>query len=124
MAIRRRVFIVEQRVPEELVVDGLDAHCRHYLGEIGGLPIATARVLPKGDTVKIQRVAVLQTHRGASHGAQMMRHLLDDLKPQFKSAVLGAQMHAIPFYERLGFTAFGPIYQDAGIDHRDMRIAL
>jgi len=33
---------------------------------------------------------------------------------------LSAQLHAIPFYERLGYTARGPVYLDAGIEHRDM----
>jgi ElaA protein len=34
--------------------------------------------------------------------------------------VLGAQTHAIPFYESIGYRAFGPEYLDAGIPHRDM----
>ncbi len=33
---------------------------------------------------------------------------------------LGAQVHALGFYEALGFEAFGPVYDDAGIPHRDM----
>jgi predicted GNAT family N-acyltransferase len=33
---------------------------------------------------------------------------------------LGAQIHALGFYERLGFAAVGPVYMDAGIEHRDM----
>jgi predicted GNAT family N-acyltransferase len=37
---------------------------------------------------------------------------------------LGAQTHALGFYESLGFTAVGPIYDDAGIDHRDMVLNL
>mgnify|MGYP002653135186 CR=1 FL=1 len=35
-----------------------------------------------------------------------------------------AQTHALGFYERLGFVAFGPVYDDAGIPHRDMQLAL
>ncbi|MEO0503034.1 MAG: GNAT family N-acetyltransferase, partial [Pseudomonadota bacterium] len=37
---------------------------------------------------------------------------------------LGAQTHALSFYEKLGFEAFGPVYDDAGIPHRDMERAL
>jgi len=48
----------------------------------------------------------------------------EDLKADFTHAVLGSQTHAIGFYERLGFTPFGPEYDDAGIPHRDMRRAL
>jgi predicted GNAT family N-acyltransferase len=29
-------------------------------------------------------------------------------------------MHAIPFYERLGYVARGPVFLDAGIEHRWM----
>ena len=39
----------------------------------------------------------------------------------FARAVLGAQIGALGFYERLGFAAYGPVYDDAGIEHRDMR---
>jgi predicted GNAT family N-acyltransferase len=36
----------------------------------------------------------------------------------------GAQLHALGFYEKLGFSAYGPVYLDAGIEHRDMILAL
>jgi predicted GNAT family N-acyltransferase len=38
--------------------------------------------------------------------------------------MLGAQVHALGFYERLGFAAVGPVYRDAGIEHRDMVLEL
>ena len=37
---------------------------------------------------------------------------------------LGAQTHALGFYEKLGFEAQGPVYDDAGIEHRDMVLTL
>lgn len=39
-------------------------------------------------------------------------------------ARLGSQTHAIGFYEKLGFAAEGPEYDDAGIPHRDMTLRL
>ena len=36
------------------------------------------------------------------------------------SVLLSSQVSAIPFYERLGYRADGPVYEDAGIPHRDM----
>jgi predicted GNAT family N-acyltransferase len=36
--------------------------------------------------------------------------------------MLGAQLKAISFYERLGFTAFGEVFLDAGIEHRMMSL--
>ncbi len=123
-SIRRVVFIEEQKVSLEDEVDGKDEECRHYLGFVNDVPVATGRVLKLGRNAKIQRVAVLGEHRCAGLGLALMRFILLDLRPEFETAVLGAQTHAIGFYEQLGFEAFGAEYDDAGIPHRDMRIAL
>ena len=37
---------------------------------------------------------------------------------------LSAQTHAIPFYAKSGFKVCSEIYDDAGIPHRDMVLAL
>ena len=39
-------------------------------------------------------------------------------------AMLGAQLDALGFYEQLGFTAYGEVFDDAGIDHRNMELML
>ena len=44
--------------------------------------------------------------------------------PGVTKVKLGAQTHALGFYERLGFTAYGPEFDDAGIPHREMVLAL
>lgn len=38
-----------------------------------------------------------------------------------RELVLAAQLHALPFYARLGFQAFGAEFEDAGLPHRMMR---
>lgn len=124
-AIRRRVFIEEQNVPEELELDDLDATAVHLLATQDGRPVGTARLLVAGETAKIGRVAILPELRGTGAGAALMRAALDELRARgVRTAKLGAQTHAIGFYERLGFTAYGPEYDDAGIPHRDMSLAL
>lgn len=124
-AIRRRVFIEEQAVPEELELDELDATAVHLLATMDGRPVGTARLLVEGETAKIGRVAVLPELRGTGAGAALMRAALDELRARgVRTAKLGAQTHAIGFYERLGFTAHGPEYDDAGIPHRDMSLRL
>ncbi|GFE64345.1 GNAT family N-acetyltransferase [Litoreibacter roseus] len=123
--IRRVVFIEEQNVSEAEEMDDRDGDCSHYLMWDGETPIATARVLPMGNTAKIQRVAVMKSHRGGGTGAQLMRYVMEQCrKDGFNTAVLGAQTYAIGFYERLGFEAYGPEYDDAGIAHRDMTAEL
>ena len=120
LSIRREVFIQGQNVPEEIEIDGEDPDCIQYLATVNGAPAATARVKPLGTTAKIQRVAVLDAHRGTGLGAQLMRFILDDLRSEFNDALLGSQVHAIGFYEKLGFKVFGPEFDDAGIPHREM----
>ncbi|WP_299362159.1 GNAT family N-acetyltransferase [uncultured Paracoccus sp.] len=122
LTIRRAVFVEEQNVPEALEHDGHDATAVHLLASEAGRPVGTARLLIRGNTGKIGRVAVLADRRGQGLGAALMRAALDELRaiPGVKLARLGAQTHALAFYEKLGFTASGPVYDDAGIPHRDM----
>ncbi|MCV2448012.1 GNAT family N-acetyltransferase [Paracoccus sp. DMF] len=126
-AIRRAVFIVEQAVPEAEEWDGRDGEAIHLLArDATGAAIGTARILTEGQTGKIGRVAVLQSARGTGAGAALIRAALARLRamPGISRAKLGAQTHAIGFYEKLGFAAYGPEYDDAGIPHRDMALEL
>lgn len=121
-ALRRAVFIDEQGIAEADEWDDLDAGAIHLLALQDGRPIGTARLLTEGETGKIGRVCVLASARGTGAGVALIEAALDALRtrPGLTRAKLGAQCHALGFYERLGFAAFGPIYDDAGIPHRDM----
>lgn len=121
LAIRRKVFVEEQSVPEDLECDAADATAVHLLATLDGRPVGTARLLIDGPEGKIGRVAILPDCRGTGAGAALMRAALVELRARGVTiARLGAQTHALGFYEKLGFTAHGPIYDDAGIPHRDM----
>ena len=125
MPIRRTVFVDEQNVPEELEHDEHDATATHLLAVTDDGPIGTARLLIDGNVGKIGRVAVLRNARGTGAGVALIRAALDELRARgCATAKLGAQTHATGFYEKLGFAAFGPEYDDAGIPHRDMTRAL
>ena len=123
-ALRRVVFIDEQGVPEHEEIDDLDPLSLHLLAEDAGKPVGTARVYIAEGIAKIGRVCVLQSHRGKGLGAALIRAALEASKGKATTAKLGAQLHALGFYEALGFTATGPVYDDAGIDHRDMVLPL
>lgn len=121
LAIRMAVFVDEQGVSEAEEIDGEDGACLHWLATDAEGPVATLRVRLAGDRAKVQRVAVLARARGAGVGAALMRAVMAELAGMgVARAVLGAQVAAIGFYERLGFAAYGPVYDDAGIPHRDM----
>jgi ElaA protein len=126
LALRRRVFIEEQGVSEAEEVDGLDPLALHLLAMRDATPVGTARILPEGAVGKIGRVCVLEEARGTGLGAALIRAAVAELRarPGVATAKLGAQLHALGFYERLGFEAVGPVYMDAGIPHRDMMMAL
>jgi predicted GNAT family N-acyltransferase len=124
--IRRVVFVLGQDVPEELEVDGLDPTCTHFLAAVDGEPAGTARLrITDNGAAKAERVAVFDRFRGRGVGAAVMRTLEAEAAKRGHSEVrLGAQCDVIPFYERLGYRAYGPVFDDAGIDHRMMKIAL
>jgi predicted GNAT family N-acyltransferase len=116
-AIRREVFCAEQGVPEAVEIDGLDPECRHYLARRGGDAVGTARTRSLGAEggVKIERVAVLKSVRGAGIGKALMDRLLGDISAG--PAVLNAQLEVEGFYAKLGFVSEGEVFQEAGIDH-------
>lgn len=121
-ALRRTVFIEEQGVSEADEVDDLDDQAIHLLATLNGKPVGSARLLVLGEVGKVGRVCVLPETRGTGLGAALMRAAVERFRtePGVKKVKLGAQTHALGFYERLGFTATGPEFDDAGIPHRDM----
>lgn len=122
-AVRRAVFIEEQGVPEALEWDGLDASCHHVLvTAAGNRPVGAGRMKPDGH---IGRMAVLKDCRGQGIGSAMLTALLDFARQQHGTRVyLHAQVPAIIFYEKHGFTVDSEEFMDAGIPHRRMVMRL
>ena len=121
--VRRAVFIDEQGVPEPDEWDGLDPGSRHVLAVIPKRDaVGTARLEPTG---KIARVAVLPQYRGTGIGAALVGYLVDLARTLGHTRVyLNSQSSAVGFYERLGFRAEGPEFDEVGIPHRRMSLQL
>ncbi|MEM6590085.1 MAG: GNAT family N-acetyltransferase [Pseudomonadota bacterium] len=125
LELRRVVFMLEQGVSEEEERDGCDDSAHHILARLDGQPVGCARILIEGDKGKIGRVCVLADQRGTGLGKALIEGCLAHLTSLgLTRAVLGAQTHALGFYEALGFTAFGEEFDDAGIPHRMMERGL
>ena len=124
-ALRRAVFIEEQGVSEADELDDLDGVAVHLLAIVDGRPMGSARIIPGEGYGKIGRVCVLAEARGTGLGAALMREAVQECRRLgLKTARLGAQTHALGFYEALGFEAVGPVFDDAGIPHREMILTI
>ena len=120
--IRREVFIREQGIPESEEWDGEDAACIHVLATLNREPVGTGRLNPAG---KIGRIAVMSGTRGRGIGTRILRCLiLEARRHGIREPFLHAQVQAVPFYERLGFSREGEEFDEAGIPHVRMSLVL
>lgn len=123
--LRYTVFTGEQGVAPDIDVDGNDEGAAHFLCSLGGVPVGTARVLPKNEDAKIGRVCVLRAHRGKGLGqALVLAAVAWAREAGLRRAILGAQVDAILFYKALGFEPFDKVFLDADIEHQMMSLAL
>ena len=130
LAIREVVFIEEQSVPEGIERDAEDARAFHVLAFQGGHAIGTGRLvrLPgpasgdAGTWAQIGRMAVLSAHRKARVGSLLLAALEAEARRQELTGILmHAQLYAIGFYRHHGYEPVGPVFDEAGIDHVEMR---
>ncbi|MFW2045759.1 GNAT family N-acetyltransferase [Acinetobacter variabilis] len=120
--IREAVFIQEQQIAPEEEWDAEDAISTHFVAYLQDQAMATARLLKNHS---IGRVAVLQSARGTGIGYKTMRAVIDQAKAEQREFVkLSSQVHAIGFYQNLGFDVQGEEYLDCGIPHIDMYLSL
>jgi|AntRauTorcE11898_2_1112593.scaffolds.fasta_scaffold00084_50 predicted GNAT family N-acyltransferase len=137
-AVRRAVFVEEQDVDEDLEWDDWDDHdtTTHFVAyartdgtddeDADERPVGAARLRPKdpdtADVGKIERVAVLDTHRNRGIG----RALMDALEAHgvdhgYDTFHLHSQTQAADFYATLGYERYGDEFDEAGIPHVEMR---
>lgn len=120
-ALRREVFVWEQRVPPEIEMDEEDFTATHVVAVLQGEAVGTLRLLDKPDTVKIGRVAVKRDWRGHGIAKAMMLFAMESCRAAGRTRFsLAAQTDKLGFYEKLGFVAHGPEFDDAGMPHRAM----
>lgn len=118
-ALRHEVFVVGQGVPAELELDELDAVSDHAVVVLDGEVVGTGRLLPDGT---IGRMAVAEKARGRGIGAEVLACLEDQARVRGHGVVeLHAQLHAAGFYDKAGYTPYGEVYLEAGIEHVSMR---
>ena len=121
--VRRRVFIIEQKIPESEEWDDADENSSHVLAFSEKRDaVGTGRLEPTG---KIARLAVLGEYRGQGVGSAMLIRLVEEARQRgFDQVYLHAQMHALNFYKKFGFVSDEEIFSEGGIPHVLARLDL
>jgi len=118
-AIRKTVFVVEQKCPAELEWE-YEKESTHFLIFYNRKPVATARHRKTKKGYKLERFAVLKEERGKGYGHKVLKAILEDLKNFSGLIYMHAQCDVVPFYEKLNFKKIGDIFEEAGILHYKM----
>ena len=132
-AVRTDVFVGEQGVPADLELDALDDLADHLVAYDGDRAVGAGRLVVEppgfegsdpdlGPVGHLGRLAVRPEARGTGLGLDLVAAVEARARERgLRVMVLSAQTHALRFYERLGYTAYGPVFDDAGLPHRWMR---
>lgn len=130
LAIREVVFIEEQSVPEHLERDEEDASAYHVLALSKGHAVGTGRLVAlaaapgteSGAWGQVGRMAVLQTARKHGVGHRMLSTLEAEAQRRgMVGIMLHAQLSAMEFYKRYGYEPSGPVFEEAGMPHLEMK---
>ncbi|MDQ0253913.1 putative GNAT family N-acyltransferase [Evansella vedderi] len=120
--VRRKVFIEEQQVPEEIEVDEHEAESIHFVAYDNGEAVGAGRLRVFEDYGKAERVCVLASHRKKGVGELIMSKMEERAQAEGKPVLkLNAQTHAEPFYKKIGYVTSSDLFYDAGIPHVAMK---
>jgi predicted GNAT family N-acyltransferase len=123
LSLRLSVFVDEMNVPVELEVDELDKEAIHLCVKVNKKTVGTLRLVLIEEQashcyVKLGRVAVHRDWRRKGIGKQMMQQAINHCKQlPCSKIVIGSQTYITHFYQVLGFTKQGEVFDDAGIPH-------
>ena len=123
--IRYEAFVKSQSIPEEEEWDELDAVAWHAVLTVDGVAVGTGRLIINGTEARIGRMAIEASYRGRGFGKAVLLNLIEAGKEKgVQEFILHAQVHAISFYAQSGFEPHGPIFDEVGIDHIEMRLEI
>lgn len=119
--IRREVFIKEQAVGEEFIMDEFDEQAIHVLSYVDGTAAGCARMLLQGEEAKIGRVAVKKEGRRYGLGTGMCKLLMSIAADRgVRRIYIHAQIKAVQFYLSLGFIEEGEYFPEGGTENVKM----
>ncbi len=119
MALRKKVFVVEQHFDKEVICDQFDSQCFHILvKDIHNNTIACGRLLHNG---RIGKIAVVLNHRNQGIGTRILTQLIKLAKSNnIKNLSLNTETELSHFYNHQNFNNDGPVYMKQGIPFQKM----
>jgi predicted GNAT family N-acyltransferase len=122
LEIRKKVFVLEQHVPEELEVDQYEQSAVHFLTTNDGQKVGTGRLRIKDQYIKFERIACLKEFRGTGVGKNLMEFMLHYAQKNYPDLTpyMHSQLEAVTFYEKLGWHSVGNKFYEANILHHAM----
>ena len=128
LSFRQRIFVVEQECPYE-DLDGVDQSSDHIMCFDGSDIIAYSRSSPPAtgsNSSALSRIAVCHLNRNAGLGRELLKKSIDFNFAKWPDSqiCISAQTYLIEFYQSLGFLSVGSDYQEDGIPHIKMVLAL
>ncbi|OCS90765.1 GNAT family N-acetyltransferase [Caryophanon latum] len=124
LTLRTTVFVHEQNVPAEVEIDAYDTlgeGTTHILVLNSDEAVGTGRFRMKNGAGKVERVCVAKSARGQGVGNIIMETIEQLARDKgYNTLKLHAQMHAKPFYEKLGYVATSEEFIEENIPHIEM----
>ena len=123
--IRKLVFQEEQGMDQNNVFDGLDKVSVHaVVYNEDEKAVASGRIVCDNEEYRIGKIAVIKEERGKKYGDFLVRRLVDKGYLAGASTVkVHSQIHAISFYEKIGFKKCGNVFFDIdGLEVQPMEL--
>ena len=122
--IREEVFCKEQGFVNE--IDDLEDSSFHLLYYFDDLVIGVCRFYElEKDIYKIGRIAVLKEYRNKGIGREIVNSAISYIKElKAKKIYIYSQLHAVGFYEKLGFIVEADIFYEENHPHKKVYLDL
>jgi len=120
--VRFAVFVEEQGVDPDIEVDEHEEAATHFVAYADDEPVGAARLRePEDGLGKVERLAVLESHRGEGLGRQLMEAVEREAQRwELERLTLHGQLRVAEFYEHLGYEQVSDEFEEAGIPHVEM----
>ncbi|WP_181686092.1 GNAT family N-acetyltransferase [Halorhabdus salina] len=120
--VRFAVFVEEQGVDPDIEIDEHEDEAVHFVAYADDDPVGAARLRePEAGLGKIERLAVLESHRGNGLGEALMDAVEREARDrELTTLTLHGQLRVAEFYEYLGYDRVNEEFMEAGIPHVEM----